>query len=195
MINFFKIIVKLLKWNIKLLSFLREFCTNVILVTLIIIIMKIWLQYKQTTKISLNSYKALNINIKGFIVDTFKSHNSHNFINYLTSFENNQYRNISVFDIVEKIRTAKKDKYITGIILNLTELQDSELNLLDYIGKSIKEFRNSGKKVYAIGNNYSQIQYYLSSFADKIFYISLWKSRTTWIFKPRIFLQTIIKKT
>ncbi len=36
------------------------------------------------------------------------------------------------------------------------------------IGKALKEFRDSGKPVYAVGENYSQGQYYLASFANKI---------------------------
>ena len=35
-------------------------------------------------------------------------------------------------------------------------------------GKALKEFRDSGKPVYAVGENYSQGQYYLASFANKI---------------------------
>ncbi len=39
---------------------------------------------------------------------------------------------------------------------------------MQYIGKALKEFRDSGKPVYAVGENYSQGQYYLASFANKI---------------------------
>lgn len=38
---------------------------------------------------------------------------------------------------------------------------------MQYIGKALKEFRDSGKPVYAVGENYSQGQYYLASFANK----------------------------
>lgn len=37
-----------------------------------------------------------------------------------------------------------------------------------YIGKALREFRDSGKPVFAVGENYSQGQYYLASFANKI---------------------------
>lgn len=39
---------------------------------------------------------------------------------------------------------------------------------MQYIGKALKEFRDSGKPVYAVGENYSRGQYYLASFANKI---------------------------
>jgi hypothetical protein len=43
---------------------------------------------------------------------------------------------------------------------------------MQYIGKALREFRDSGKPVIAVGDSYSQGQYYLASFANKI-----WLSR------------------
>jgi protease-4 len=39
---------------------------------------------------------------------------------------------------------------------------------MQYIGKALREFRDSGKPVYAVGDSYNQGQYYLASFANKI---------------------------
>lgn len=39
---------------------------------------------------------------------------------------------------------------------------------MQYIGKALREFRDSGKPVIAVGDSYSQGQYYLASFANKI---------------------------
>jgi hypothetical protein len=33
---------------------------------------------------------------------------------------------------------------------------------MQYIGKALREFRDSGKPVYAVGSSYSQGQYYLA---------------------------------
>jgi protease-4 len=35
---------------------------------------------------------------------------------------------------------------------------------MQYIGKALREFRDSGKPVYAVGSSYSQGQYYLTKF-------------------------------
>ncbi len=40
---------------------------------------------------------------------------------------------------------------------------------MQYIGKALREFRDSGKPVFAVGDNFSQGQYYLASFANKIY--------------------------
>lgn len=39
---------------------------------------------------------------------------------------------------------------------------------MQYIGKVLKEFCDSGKLVYVVGENYSQGQYYFVSFVNKI---------------------------
>lgn len=74
-----------------------------------------------------------------------------------------------LFDIVDKIRAAKEDKNITGLVLSLSEMSDTSLTKLRYIAKAINEFKASGKPVIATGSFYTQSQYYLASYADKIY--------------------------
>ena len=74
----------------------------------------------------------------------------------------------SLFDIVNTIRQAKDDRNITGIVMDLKNFAGGDQPSMQYIGKALKEFRDSGKPVYAVGENYSQGQYYLASFANKI---------------------------
>ncbi len=74
----------------------------------------------------------------------------------------------SLFDIVETIRQAQADRNITGIVLDLKNFAGADQPSMQYIGKALKAFRDSGKPVYAVGDNYSQGQYYLASFANKV---------------------------
>ncbi|WWO99540.1 MAG: signal peptide peptidase SppA [Candidatus Dasytiphilus stammeri] len=77
---------------------------------------------------------------------------------------------IFLFDLVDAIYQAKNDPTISSIVLDLSDFYESDLGTLDYIGKALKEFRKSGKPVYSINNNfYSQTQYYLASYANKIY--------------------------
>ncbi len=57
---------------------------------------------------------------------------------------------------------------ITGIVLDLKNFVGGDQPSMQYIGKALREFRDSGKPVYAVGSSYSQGQYYLASFANKI---------------------------
>ncbi len=75
----------------------------------------------------------------------------------------------SLFDIVNTIRQAKDDRNITGIVMDLKNFAGADQPSMQYIGKALREFRDSGKPVFAVGDNFSQGQYYLASFANKIY--------------------------
>ncbi|MDW6003606.1 signal peptide peptidase SppA [Vibrio mangrovi] len=74
-----------------------------------------------------------------------------------------------LFDIVDTIRHAKEDEHISGLVLSLGNMSETNLTKLRYIAKAINEFKASGKPVFAVGDIYTQSQYYLASYADKIF--------------------------
>ena len=56
----------------------------------------------------------------------------------------------SLFDIVNTIRQAKDDRNITGIVMDLKNFAGGDQPSMQYIGKALKEFRDSGKPVYAV---------------------------------------------
>lgn len=78
---------------------------------------------------------------------------------------------IEVHDLVRVIRNAATDKRITGLVLDLGNLQasSSSASKLHYVSDEIKKFKESGKKVVAIGDFYSQEQYLLAANADEIY--------------------------
>ncbi|MEX7639668.1 signal peptide peptidase SppA, partial [Serratia marcescens] len=75
----------------------------------------------------------------------------------------------SLFDVVDSIRKAKDDKNITGMVLQLNDFAGADQPSLRYIGKALREFRDSGKPIFAIGDSYNQTQYFLASYANKIY--------------------------
>lgn len=163
-INFFKFI-----WYA--LNSIRKLFFNILLIFFIIISVYIYLQFKKTsieTVISKNT--ALKINLVGIITDKVISDNSllNKFNNNFLS-ENHKKQETSLFFIINAIRNAKNDKNISGIVLELQNFIGADQPSLDYIGKVLKEFRNSGKPIYAISDNYTQSQYYLASFSNTIY--------------------------
>ncbi len=78
---------------------------------------------------------------------------------------------IEVHDIVRVIRKAKDDDRIKGLVLDLGRLKvpSSGASKLHYIVDEIRTFKESGKKVVAIGDFYSQDQYLLAANADEVF--------------------------
>lgn len=74
--------------------------------------------------------------------------------------------------ILESIRNAAKDSRITGIYLDLTEIQGNfgALASTEEIRNTLLKFKESGKFIYSYSNlGYSQKSYYLATVADKIF--------------------------
>jgi len=73
-----------------------------------------------------------------------------------------------VQDLVEAIDRAAIDPRITSLVLELDYLLGGGLTKLEYVGQALKRFRESGKPIIAVGDNYTQEQYYLASYADEI---------------------------
>ncbi|MCH6572041.1 MAG: signal peptide peptidase SppA [Proteobacteria bacterium] len=71
--------------------------------------------------------------------------------------------------LVESLEKAADDPRISSVVLQLNRMGGAGLSNLQTIGRAIDKFRESGKPVIAIGDYYSQGQYYLASRADEIY--------------------------
>jgi protease-4 len=71
-------------------------------------------------------------------------------------------------DLLDAIAYARDDARITSIILNTDNLAGGGFSHLQDIAAALRNFRESGKRVYAIGSNYTQAQYYLAAQADEV---------------------------
>ncbi|GAB4334278.1 MAG: signal peptide peptidase SppA [Desulfobulbaceae bacterium] len=74
-----------------------------------------------------------------------------------------------VQDIIDVIRAGAEDERIQLLVLDLDNLEYGSLNQLRDIGQSLDAFRESGKKIIALGDAFDQANYYLASFADEIY--------------------------
>jgi protease-4 len=72
-------------------------------------------------------------------------------------------------DVTDAIAAAKTDSRIKLIVLDLDELGASGLSKLQEIGAALRDFRVSGKRVIAIGDSFSQAQYYLAAQAGEVY--------------------------
>ncbi|ELM7694913.1 signal peptide peptidase SppA [Escherichia coli] len=157
------------KWTWRLLNFVREMVLNLFFIFLVLVGVGIWMQVSGCDSKETASRGALLLDISGVIVD--KPDSSQRFSKLsrqLLGASSDRLQENSLFDIVNTIRQAKDDRNITGIVMDLKNFAGGDQPSMQYIGKALKEFRDSGKPVYAVGENYSQGQYYLASFANKI---------------------------
>lgn len=164
-----RLIAGFFKWTWRLLNFVREMVLNLFFIFLVLVVVGIWMQVSGSDSKETVSRGALLLDISGVIVD--KPDSSQRFSKLsrqLLGASSDRLQENSLFDIVNTIRQAKDDRNITGIVMDLKNFAGGDQPSMQYIGKALKEFRDSGKPAYAIGENYSQGQYYLASFANKI---------------------------
>lgn len=74
-----------------------------------------------------------------------------------------------VSDLVKAIDTAAKDARIKLIVLQLDGLESGGLSKQQELAAALGRFRSEGKAVVAMGDSYSQDQYWLASQADQVF--------------------------
>lgn len=162
-----RLITGIFKWTWRLLNFIRELVLNVIFILVVLVGAGIWLQAKSGT--AETHPGALLLDISGVIVDKPSVSDKLGVISrQVLGTNSSRLQENSLFDIVAAIRQAKKDSNITGIVLDLKDFAGGDQPSLQYVGKALREFRDSGKPVFARGDYYTQGQYYLASFANKI---------------------------
>ncbi|MGL4726567.1 MAG: signal peptide peptidase SppA [Scandinavium sp.] len=164
-----RIIAGFFKWTWRLLNFIRELVLNLFFILLVLVCVGIWMQVSSSTAES-TGRGALLMDLTGVVVDKPSTSSKISAISrQLLGASSDRLQENSLFDIVQTIRQAKDDRNITGIVLDLKNFAGGDQPSMQYIGKALREFRDSGKPVYAVGDDYTQAQYYLASFANKIY--------------------------
>ncbi len=165
-----RIIAGLFRWSWRVLNFIREFILNLFLIVLILAGVGIWLQLSSASSSEPVQQGALKVDLSGVLVDKPSVSNRLSRISrQLLGASSDRLQENSLFDVVDAIRQAKTDKNITGIVLDLRDFAGGDQPSLQYVGKALREFRDAGKPIYAIGDSYSQAQYYIASYATKIY--------------------------
>lgn len=166
-----RIIAGLFRWSWRVLNFIREFILNIFLILLIVVGVGIWLQVSGSGGSSAPIQQgALKVDLSGVLVDKPSVSNRLSKIGrQLLGANSDRLQENSLFDVVDAIRQAKDDSNIKGMVLDLREFAGGDQPSLQYVGKALREFRDSGKPIYALGDSYSQAQYYLASYATKIY--------------------------
>ncbi|HFQ5564756.1 TPA: signal peptide peptidase SppA [Vibrio vulnificus] len=165
--SLFKLIGLVFKGIWKAITFVRLALTNLIFLLSVALVYFIYF-YGHDTQPQVEQPSALVLNLSGPIVEQSL------YINPMDSFAGSLFgeeipKENVLFDVVDTIRYAKDDEKITGLVLSLRDMPETNLTKLRYIAKALNEFKASGKPIYAIGSFYNQSQYYLASYADKIY--------------------------
>jgi protease IV len=109
---------------------------------------------------------ALRIAPSGFLVDQLS------YVDPVTQFLEQSSQDDAetlVRDLTTSINRAAEDPRITSLVLELSNLYGGGISKLEEVGIALQNFKDSGKTIIAISDNYSQDQYYLASYADTIY--------------------------
>ncbi|EJC1074306.1 signal peptide peptidase SppA [Vibrio parahaemolyticus] len=163
----FKFIGLIFKGIWKSITFIRLALANLIFL-LMIAVFYFAFTYTGEGRPVIEKESALVMNLSGPIVEQRR------YVNPMDSVAgsllgNEMPKENVLFDIVDTIRYAKDDAKVSGLVLALRDLPETNLTKLRYIAKALNEFKASGKPVYAVGDFYHQSQYYLASYADKVY--------------------------
>lgn len=115
-------------------------------------------------------YGTLVLDLEGVIVDSTRYDDEiYALQNKIYGKKVNTSRENSLFELTQKIAQATTDPNIDGMVLKLDNFVGADMSSLQYVGKYLSKFREANKPIYAIGSNFNQSQYYLASYANKIY--------------------------
>lgn len=160
-----KIFSALFVWPWRALSWLRGTLANLLLLAVVIFFASVLLH--DGNKAALSDNTLLYVQPGRAIVEQRSYDDS---LGTLMQQSDDDVPAESVLhEMTSAIRWAKDDKHIKGIVIQTDQLEGADLSKLDAITQAIDAFKDSKKPVIAIGDNFSQGQYFLASAADKIY--------------------------
>ncbi|WP_460226279.1 signal peptide peptidase SppA [Aurantivibrio infirmus] len=74
-----------------------------------------------------------------------------------------------VREVIQAIDAGAKDDRVSALILDLQFFGGGGISKLEEIGEALLEFKTTGKEVIATSDLYLQNQYYLASYADRVY--------------------------
>nr|WP_320011793.1 signal peptide peptidase SppA [uncultured Desulfobulbus sp.] len=152
-------------WFWKILSSGLSLLTNLIFVLCIVLALIVSF-YEPEIKIPQGS--ALIVSLDGDIVEQRSPIDpATRVINELTGTPLHEETYLQ--DFLDALDAAGHDPRIRLVVLNLNRLGAADLNQIQSMGKALERFKQSGKRVIALGDRFNQAQYYLASWADKIY--------------------------
>ena len=144
----------------KFFDVLRKVIINLLFWGLVIVLVVAYIRNSYVPRVSEGS--VLVVNPTGYIIEYTQSGTSDVF-----SSRENQ-KDTTLREIIAVLNEAAADENISSVFLDLRGFSGSGLSKLQEIAIAIKNVRDSGKKIIAFSDNYSQAKYYLACYAENI---------------------------
>lgn len=159
-------LTRITKSIFELFNVSRKIIVNLVFFLVLFLILSA-LFYEEDTVIVPNK-AALVLDIHGAIVEQKVE------IDPMEAFVNeafaqpNQNPEVLLSDILDVIQNAQNDPRIDVLVLKLQSMRGAGLTKLRIIAEHLQDFKASGKKIIAYGDQFLQDQYYLAAYADEI---------------------------
>lgn len=152
-------------WSV--LNFLRNLVFNLVFIGIVVVIVAAILSDDGQVSVPKNS--ALVLNLYGDVVIQKESVDPFDQFMKEAFEEQDDNPEVLLKDILHTIENAREDSRISAMVLDLHGLGRAGMDKLKQIALAIEDFKGSGKPVYAVGDYYTQGQYYLASHADHLY--------------------------
>jgi protease-4 len=156
------IIVRFFRFIWRLLDFVRALIQLLILLVVVAVLASLF----QGAVVEVPESAALVVAPSGQLVEEFTDDS---FTRAIAEAQGLPPNETLVRDVTDALHAAADDDRIKAVVLSLDELRGGGLSKLRDIAVAIQGFRETGKEVIAMGDGYSQAQYYLAAQADTVF--------------------------
>lgn len=151
----------------RVINGIRIVLLNVIFFSILIIIIAVMSQGEDLPTVPEDGMLVLNL--RGILVE------EETYVDPFDRFFQEAFSNgavipeIHLYDLLSTLEEATNDERIGGIVLDLRYFLGGGLNKMTLVGDQLNAFRESGRPIIAIGDYYTQNQYFLASHADTIY--------------------------
>ena len=159
-----KAIFNIFRYTWKILNGISRFSLNIVLLAFIVLI---GMSLISETPPSIKPHSILKLSIQGDLVEERTAPTS---LTQLlgSSLDETVESETLIQDLLTALQHAKTDNNIQLVLLDTSKMGKAGLGALKTVGEEITRFKESGKKVVAVQDNFSQMQYYLASYTDTI---------------------------
>lgn len=149
------------------LNFLRNMFFNIIFIVIVVGLIAAFMSDDGKVEVPTDSALVLSINGNIVIEEVAKDPFDEFVREAFEQAEDNP--EVLLQDILFAIDNAKQDRRIKALVLNLQGLRGGGMDKLKQVAMALEDFKTSEKPIYAVGDYYTQSQYYLASHADHLY--------------------------
>lgn len=163
--DLFLAIINIFRYTGKIFTTVRNMIFNILLIAILIAVISTLIP---GDRLQIPENTILRLDISGNIVEERKILSMFERLFASSVDPENPDPETVLQDIIDVIDNAAADDRIAVLLLNLKHMEKAGLNQLQTIGQALDDFKASGKTIVAAEDYYSQSQYYLAAYADKI---------------------------